>query len=108
MAIFTSENYQPNKKIIPPLITSYGAVGIGKSTVASSFPNPFFFDFERRTMHIKNIVRDSDYGVDISSLQNWGQLWRLLMSYLQQILKLCPLMELLNCSILYGMKWVDS
>jgi hypothetical protein len=74
MTIFTSENYQPNKKIIPPLITLYGAVGIGKSTFASGFPKPFFFDFEGRTMHINNIVRDSDYGVDISSLQNWGQL----------------------------------
>ena len=74
MTIFSAENYKPNRKIIPPLMTIYGSVGIGKSTFAAGFPKPFFFDFEGRTMHIKNIVRDCDYGIDILSLQHWGQL----------------------------------
>ena len=74
MTIFSSENYKPNKKILPPLITLYGAVGVGKSTFAAGFPKPFFFDFENRTSHIKNIVRDADYGIDISNLQNWQAL----------------------------------
>jgi len=42
-------------------MTIYGSVGVGKSTFAAGFPKPFFFDFEGRTMHIKNIVRDCDY-----------------------------------------------
>lgn len=74
MTIFASQNYKPNKKLIRPLITIYGAVGVGKSTFASTFPKPFFFDFEDRTAYINNIVRDADYGVDIANLQNWGQL----------------------------------
>lgn len=74
MTIFSSKNYQPNKKILPPLITLYGAVGVGKSSFAASFPKPFFFDFENRTTHIKNIVRDTDYGVDIANLENWPAL----------------------------------
>jgi AAA domain len=74
MTIFAAENYQPSQKMISPLMTVYGSVGVGKSTFAASFPKPFFFDFEGRTLHIKNIVRDADYGIDIVNLQNWGQL----------------------------------
>ena len=72
MKIFTEENYKPNSALIPPMMVIYGECGVGKSTFCSQFQNPFFFDFERRTDHIKNIARDRDYGVSIDNYQSWN------------------------------------
>jgi len=74
MTIFSTENYKPSNNILPPLMTIYGTVGVGKSTFASGFPKAFFFDFEGRTSHIANITRDSDYGIDLPKLTHWHQL----------------------------------
>lgn len=65
--IYDEANFKPIKTIIPPMILLYGEVGIGKSTFASTFKKPFFFDFESRTSHIKNIARDRDYGISIEA-----------------------------------------
>ena len=55
MTIFAPENYQPSQKMISPLMTIYGSVGVGKSTFAASFPKPFFFDFGAKTL-IKHFI----------------------------------------------------
>jgi len=78
--IFAKENYKPNQKHLPPFITLYGEIGIGKSTFCSTFPNPFFFDFEDRTLNIENITRDSDFNLDIANLKNWDHLLQVVRS----------------------------
>ena len=50
MEIISGFIYGPQKTLI------YGIEGIGKSTLASQFPNPLFFDLENRTAHL-NVQR---------------------------------------------------
>lgn len=72
-AMFSKERYNPMAKILPPFMTIYGDIGIGKSTFCSTFPKPFFFDFENRTAHISNIIRDTDFSAGIDDIKNWAQ-----------------------------------
>lgn len=72
-SIYSKENYHPESSKIPPMMLIYGEAGIGKSTFCSTFSNPFFFDFEARTHHIKNITRDRDFNLSIDKLNSWSE-----------------------------------
>lgn len=51
-----SYKFTKGKTLNAPKVVVYGVEGIGKSTFASKFPNPFFVDIEDRTRHL-DVVR---------------------------------------------------
>ncbi|MCP4653671.1 MAG: AAA family ATPase [Candidatus Omnitrophica bacterium] len=73
MNLYAEKNYKPEKTKFPPMFLLYGETGIGKSTFASTFKDPFFFDFEARTAHIKNIKRDRDYGLSVEKNPSFNE-----------------------------------